>query len=55
MQMGTAPVVEATVVKWIDNAPSRHAALSGPMVSEEAEELAASLARRQFQSFHRLI
>lgn len=40
---GKAPAVEAALVKWIDNARSRNAPLSGPLVREKAETLAASL------------
>ena len=46
---GKAPVVEAALVKWIDNARSRNAPLSGPLVREKAEALAASLGEDGFK------
>lgn len=47
---GKAPVVEAALVKWIDNARSRNAPLSGPLVREKAVALAASLGEDGFKA-----
>ena len=38
---GKAPAVEAALVKWIDNARPCNTPLSGPLVKEKAEALAA--------------
>ncbi|KAG7264811.1 hypothetical protein CRUP_005580 [Coryphaenoides rupestris] len=46
---GKAPVVEAALVKWIDNARARNVPLSGPLVREKAEELAAGLGEDDFK------
>ncbi|XP_030265085.1 tigger transposable element-derived protein 6-like [Sparus aurata] len=46
---GKAPAVEAALVKCIDNARSRNAPLSGPLVREKAEALAASLREDGFK------
>ncbi|XP_048878070.1 tigger transposable element-derived protein 6 [Brienomyrus brachyistius] len=49
IRSGKAPVVEAALVKWIDNAKSCNAPLSGPLVKEKAEELAAKLGEDNFK------
>lgn len=42
LRRGKAPVFEAVLVKWTDNARSCNTPLSRPLVREKAEELAAS-------------
>ncbi len=49
MRMGKAPVVEAELIKWIDNARPRNVPLSGPLGREKAEELAVSLGEDNFK------
>ena len=46
---GKAPAVEAALVKGTDQARSRNAPLSGPLVREKAESLALSLGEESFK------
>ena len=48
-QLCLGKVAEVTLIEWIDNTWTHNALLSGPLVREKAEELAASLGEDNFK------